>query len=201
MKDRTKIIILIIAVFVSYILGQGLNIIVNKTDDKKELIVSVSKTQSKAKELVIEEKQEEVVEEKVYNDMTLNELADKLNRSLNSTISNQGYLIASYSLERGVDPYLAVAIMLLETGCKWECSRLVKSCNNVGGQKGSPSCGGGSYRRFDSLDAGIRGFIDNLANNYYAYGLNTPEAMNRKYAESTSWASKVNAYISEIQAR
>ncbi len=203
MKDRTKIIILLIAVFISYILGQGLNIAINKTEENKRVIVSISKTQNKAKELATEEIKEEkvVVEEKVYNGMTLNELADKLNRSLNSTISNQGYLIASYSLEKGVDPYLAVAIMLLETGCKWECSKLVKSCNNVGGQKGRPSCGNGSYKRFDSLELGIRGFIDNLANNYYAYGLTTPEAMNRKYAESTTWASKVNAYIGEIQAR
>lgn len=201
MKDKTKIIILLIGVFISYILGQALSIAIDKNEIQEKIIVSVSKTQNKAKESVVEEIEEAViVEEKVYNDMTLNELADKLNRSLNSTISNQGFLIASYALERGVDPYLAVAIMLLETGCKWECSTLVKSCNNVGGQKGSPRCGNGSYKRFDSLETGIRGFIDNLANNYYAYGLTTPEAMNRKYAESTEWASKVNSYIDQIRA-
>ena len=79
----------------------------------------------------------------VYEDMTLTELAMKLDRSLSSTVQGQGYLFASYSLEQGVDPYLAVAIMLHETGCGWECSSLVKSCNNVGGQKGYPSCGTG----------------------------------------------------------
>ena len=136
----------------------------------------------------------------VYNGMTMDELAAKLNRSLNSTISGKGDLIASYSLERGVDPYLAMGIMLLETGCKWTCSGLVQKCNNVGGQKGSPNCSGG-YRSYPTLDDGIRGFIDNLANNYYAVGLTTPEAMNPKYAESGAWAMKVRNYMNEVQAR
>ena len=43
---------------------------------------------------------------------------------------------------------LAVSIMLHETGCKWGCSYLVNSCNNVGGQKGS---GCGAYSYFDSF--------------------------------------------------
>lgn len=143
---------------------------------------------------------EDVVEEKpaiVYENMTLDELSEKLNRSLNSTISGKGYLIASYSLELGVDPYLATGIILLETGCSWECSSLVKECNNVGGQKGS---GCGSYTAYDTLDDGIKGFIDNLYRNYYSYGLTTPEQMNSKYASSTEWATKVNNYIDKIKA-
>lgn len=133
----------------------------------------------------------------VYDNMTLDQLGEKIDRSLNSTISGKGYLIASYSLEMGVDPYLATGIILLETGCTWECSSLVQSCNNVGGQKGS---GCGSYKYYETLDEGIKGFIDNLYNNYYSYGLTTPEQMNSKYAESTEWASKVNSYIEKIKA-
>lgn len=136
----------------------------------------------------------------VYDGMTMDELSEKLNRSLNSTMSGKGELFASYSIEKGVDPYLAVSIMLLETGCKWTCSNLVRTCNNVGGQKGSPNCSNG-YRSYPTLDDGIRGFIDNIANNYYAYGLTTPEAMNRKYAESTAWATKVRNYMSQVQAK
>ena len=133
--------------------------------------------------------------------MTMNELAAKLNRSMKSTISGKGDILASYSLEKGVDPYLALSIMLLETGCNWTCSSLTTKCNNVGGMKGGPSCDGGSYKAFPTIDDGIRGFIDNLANNYYAYGLTTPEAMNKKYAESTEWAMKVNRYISSVKAK
>ena len=80
--------------------------------------------------------------EKVYDGLTMDELASKLERSLKNELSGKGYLYASYSLEKGVDPYLAVAISLEETGCNWNCSRLVKTCNTVGGMKGS---GCGSY--------------------------------------------------------
>ena len=135
----------------------------------------------------------------VYDGMTMSELTEKLNRSLKSTIAGKGDIFASYSLERGVDPYLAVSIMLLETGCNWSCSSLMRRCNNVGGQKGSPSCDGGSYKSYPSL--GIKGFIDNIADNYYAYGLTTPEAMNKKYAASDMWAIKVNNYISSVKAK
>ena len=137
----------------------------------------------------------------VYDGMTMSELTEKLNRSLKSTIAGKGDIFASYSLERGVDPYLAVSIMLLETGCNWSCSSLMRRCNNVGGQKGSPSCDGGSYKSYPSLDEGIKGFIDNIADNYYAYGLTTPEAMNKKYAASNMWAIKVNYYISSVKAK
>jgi len=147
-----------------------------------------------------EEVKEEIIEENpiVYDGKTLEELTQTINNSLNSTISNKGYLIASYSLEKGVDPYMATAIMLHETGCKWNCSRLVRECNNVGGQKGS---GCGSYSYFNSLDEGIKAFIDNLERNYISYGLTTPEQINPKYAEDRTWYKKVNKYIEEIKAQ
>lgn len=137
----------------------------------------------------------------VYDNMTMEELADKLNRSLNSTLAGKGELFANYSIQLGIDPYLALAIVLEETGCTWECSYLVKTCNNIGGQKGTPSCGGGAYRSYPTLDEGIKGFLDNLYNNYYAYGLTTAELMNPKYAENTKWAVNVNAYIERIKAK
>lgn len=134
--------------------------------------------------------------EKVYDGMTMDELASKLERSLKNELSGKGYLYASYSLEKGVDPYLAVAISLEETGCNWNCSRLVKTCNNVGGMKGS---GCGSYGAFPTLDDGIRAFIDNIYRNYVAYGLTTADTMNPKYAENPAWSTNVNRYITKIK--
>ncbi len=146
----------------------------------------------------IKEELEEIVEPVVYDNMTLTELSEKINKSLNSTISGKGYLIASHSLEKGVDPYMATAIILQETGCKWNCSYLVNTCNNVGGQKGS---GCGAYSYFNTLDEGIVAFIDNLYNNYVSYGLTTPETINPKYAEDPNWSSNVNKYIESIKAQ
>ena len=137
----------------------------------------------------------------VYDGMTLNQLAEKLNRSLGTGyIAGKGYLIASQCIEKGVDPYVAVAIMLHETGCKYNCSTLVKTCNNVGGQKGSPGCNGGSYKAFATLDDGIIGFIDNLQRNYYSRGLNTIEKIAPKYAASSAWPTKIRNYVDQIRA-
>lgn len=137
----------------------------------------------------------------VYDGLTMNQLADKLNRSLGSSLSGTGYTFASKSLALGIDPYMAVAIVLHETGCQWDCSYLVKACNNVGGMKGSPGCGGGAYASFANLDQGIESYLNNLYKNYYAYGLTTPETIGPKYAASTSWSSKVNWYINAIREK
>ncbi len=136
----------------------------------------------------------------VYDGLTLRQLADKLNRSLASTLAGYGEMIGSYALQRGVDPYMAVAIMLHETGCSYSCSSLVTQCNNVGGQKGGPSCGGGAYKAYPTLEEGIQGFLDNLANNYIANGLTTPETIGPKYAASTVWSSKILSYMDKIRA-
>lgn len=145
------------------------------------------------------ELEEVIIEEPkiVYDGMTIEELSDKLDRALNSDVSGKGNLIATHSLEMGVDPYVATAILLHETGCKWNCSYLVYACNNVGGQVGY---GCGNYSYFETLDEGIIAFIDNLSYNYVSYGLTTPDEMNYKYAEDPSWAMKVNNYINEIKA-
>ena len=134
----------------------------------------------------------------VYDNMTLEQLSNKLNNSLSSAMSGKGELIATYSLEKGVDPYMATAIILHETGCAHGCSSLVLTCNNVGGQKGS---GCGSYLSFPTLDDGIRGFIDNLYNNFVSKGLTTPEAIGPRYAASTTWSAQVNKYIEYVKAR
>jgi len=188
------VITLIAGFFCIYLIY--LNISVNNF--KKE--IESSKADANIVEVEEIEKEEivEEVEPVVYDGKTLEELSNQLNKSLTSTITDKGELIASYSLEKGVDPYLATAIILHETGCKWGCSRLVRECNNVGGQKGS---GCGSYSYFSSLDEGIKAFIDNLERNYISYGLTTAEQINPKYASDPNWSRNVNKYIEIIKAQ
>lgn len=183
----------------------------DNTADKSNNNTEIGNTTETVEEVVIEEELQDVktyeevntvpVDPIVYDGLTMNQLAEKLNRSLNSTISGKGYLIASYSLQLGIDPYMATAIILHETGCNGTCSSLVRECNNVGGQKGGPSCGGGSYKAYATLDEGIMGYLNNLYRNYYSYGLTTPETIGPKYAASTTWASQVNNYIALIRSR
>lgn len=199
-----KILVTFLCSMISLLTLSGIlsQIDTNKTADLSKAKASVNDTEEiKVDMIEVYSKNDTLTQRKVvYDGMTIEELTAKLNRSLGSTMSGKGELIATYSLQRGVDPYLAMGVMLLETGCKWSCSGLVQKCNNVGGQKGSPNCSGG-YRSYPTLDDGIRGFIDNLADNYYAVGLNTPEAMNKKYAESGAWAVKVRNYMSQVQAK
>ena len=137
----------------------------------------------------------------VFEGMTIEELSAKLDKSLKGEIAGKGSVIATNCLSMGVDPYVATAIILHETGCNAKCSKLVKQCNNVGGQKGYPRCGNTSFRAFDSLDAGIIGMISNLSRNYYGMGLDTVEKIAPKYCEGNTWAGKINNYIKVIRAR
>ena len=136
----------------------------------------------------------------VYESMTLEELGEKLNRSLGSDIvAGKGSLIAAECINKGVDPYIATAILLHETGCGSSCSSLSRTCYNFGGQKGAPGCNGGSYKQFSSIDEGLVGLIDNLNNNYFSKGLNTVESIGPRYAESGTWVSKINWYVEKIR--
>ena len=137
-----------------------------------------------------------VLRVEVFQGMTMEELSKKLDKSLGGILAGHGKTIAEHSLKVGVDPYIVTAIMMHETGNG--TSRIANSCYNFGGQKGS---GCGVYKRYGSVDEGLRGMIDNLYNNYYAHGLKTVEAIGPRYAESSSWVGMINWYIGKIKTK
>lgn len=155
--------------------------------------------------LALNESKKEVVEpidipEIVYDGMTMDELAEKLEKNLKSTIKGYGKVFAEYSIKYEVNPYLSLAIVLHETGCNsGKCSTLASKCNNIGGMKGSPGCGGGSYKKFATLEQGIEAFYKNLSKNYYKKGLTTPETIGKKYAESKTWPERIRYYMNKIE--
>ena len=133
----------------------------------------------------------------VYGGMTLEEVAAQINKSLKNDITNKGMVIASKCIELGVDPFIASAIILHETGCgQNQCSNIARNCYNFGGQKGS---GCGAYQRYSSVDEGLIGMISNLYRNYYARGLTTVETIGPRYAESNTWVSKINWYVNKLK--
>lgn len=176
----------------------------NKTQIKKfdinkiKLNIAKGMTRAERDHEIMEAKRNEVV----YGEMTLGQVADQLDRSLKGILAGHGYDFAYYSTETGVDPYLAVAISLHETGCSWQCSSLATQCYNLGGLKyGSGSkCNGGSYASFPTLEDGIKSYINILYKNYVGKGYNTPEKMGPVYAGSAVWASQVNGYINRLKA-
>lgn len=170
----------------------------------KSQVLYVSNEVENQEENIENQDLEEEVEENpiVFDGLTFDELVDKLNKVLKSDLTGTGYYYAKYALEYNVDPYLAVAISLHETGCNQKCSAKVVDCNNVGGQRFKPVCyAGGTYGKYDTLEHGIEGFIRNIYVNYIALGLNTPELMQDKYVGtgSKTWAPKVEIYINKIK--
>lgn len=159
--------------------------------------VEINYDSKKALKMVDQHDKAEII---VYDGLTIDELSEKLDKNLNSTLKGYGKTFAKYSLEYEVDPYVATSIVLLETGCKWNCSKLVRKCNNIGGMKGKNKCSGSAYAKFESLDAGIEAFFKNLSNNYYKKGLTTPKQMNKKYAENPNWYKTVEYYVNEIKS-
>ncbi len=141
---------------------------------------------------------EKYQKENYFNGEHKKVIIKKINRYLNSTLDNKGEFIVNYSLKVGMDPYLATAVMLQETGCYWTCSYLTRVCNNVGGNKGNPGCNGGSYRKFDDIETGIK-FAINKLNSYYKKGKTTAKEINPSYATDKTWYKKVNNYIKKLK--
>lgn len=194
MKIKDIIIdVLIISFFIGLV---GIFNFIDNRDTKK---IEIEEKAPKVAEVSYVEEADEIV----FEGMTLDELADKLNKSLKSDLAGSGYYYAKYAMQYQVDPYLAVAISLHETGCNNKCSYMVVNCNNVGGQKFKPACGNSAYGRNDTLEQGIERFVRNIAVTYYAYGLTTPELMVDKYegTGSKTWAPAVNRYINAIKSR
>lgn len=133
-----------------------------------------------------------------YRNQSAEEIGRKIDSLLKkSTLNGKGTYFASKALEIGVDPYLATAVMLHETGCYWECSNLVRTKYNLGGLRSN-----GGYRSFSSLESGIDGYLTILYKNYYSKGLTTPEKMAKKYtgqANPSSWISKVHWYMTKLE--
>lgn len=133
-----------------------------------------------------------------FNGEKKDAVASKINKHLKGVLKNKGQYIVEYSLSVGMDPYLAASVMLHETGCSWNCSYLASKCYNVGGNKGTPSCNGGSYRKFSSIEEGIK-FAINKLNNYYQKGYKTPKQINPFYAEDQTWYKKIENYMNKLK--
>ncbi len=136
----------------------------------------------------------EYVKYNYYNGEKIDDIISRVNKYLKTELKNKGEFIVKTSIEKEVDPYLSASVILLESGCRWNCSKVVKNCNNVAGNVGKPNCGKGHYRKFATLDDGIEYAIKVLSN-YIKNGKNTPELIGPKYAGTTTWAKKVNNYM------
>ena len=94
--------------------------------------------------------------------------------------------------EYGIDHEIAMAIVKLETG-HFTSEAFLKG-NNVGGlsDKEVP-------RTYSTIEEGVNEFVENLARNYFAKGLTTPEEIGEKYCpiNAEAWADTVKKLMEE----
>lgn len=86
---------------------------------------------------------------------------------------------AKYGSKYNVDPALAMAIAMWETGNG--SSKMLRQKNNVGGMYDSRNK---TFFKFPSVEAGIESMIRNLHKNYTSQGLKTIAQIQKKYAPS-----------------
>lgn len=98
---------------------------------------------------------------------------------LKGRLSGKESQFAKYGQKYGVDPALAMAIAMWETGNG--TSKMLRDKKNVGGMYDSRN---ETFFRFDSIEQGIESMIRNLYKNYTSQGLKTIAAIQKKYAPS-----------------
>ena len=110
------------------------------------------------------------------------------------------FWLRKYSVSKNVNPYLIGAIIIVNTGCNYECNAITTSCNNVGGIHGNGNgCFGGTYRKYDNLEAGIRDLVDYIANNFYSKDLKSPLNIYSGYGKDSAWGYRVYRYMEKLK--
>ena len=148
----------------------------------------------------------------VWDGLTITELTNKLNKSLESYLTNTGYFFALYAKNEGLNPYLAVAITRYESGCGTSgCSGKTIKCNNLGGLRYSSSktCSeyGGNFSKFDTIDEGIQAYLNTVLRYQKKYNLDDPQnaektidGMSSKYSNNSKiWPSRVKYQYNKVK--
>jgi len=141
---------------------------------------------------------EEIVE---YNGESFEKIGKKIEKYLVKTkLEGYGEYIAKYSVSKSVNPYLIGAMIIVNSNCSVQCNAIVEKCNNVGDLTGtSGGCFGGTYRKYNSLEDGIKDLVDYTLDNFYANDLKTPSAIYYKYGKNSAWSYKVTRYMEKIK--
>ncbi len=164
---------------------------INRIDSYKNIVLTNYKSNEDIELLV-----EKNMRIEVSNGLTRDELITKINKNLKGVLSNKGEYIVDKCLNLGIDPLLVVSIMVVESGCSYNCSYLARNNYNFGGIKGS----NGQYMKYSSVDNGIDSMINVLYYGYISKGATTPESIGPKYAgDSTTWAPSVRSIMRRIK--
>lgn len=141
---------------------------------------------------------EEIVE---YDGEGYEAIGKKIEKYLEKTsLEGLGEYIAKHSVNKGVNPYLVGAIIIVNSNCNIQCTAIVDSCYNVGDLKGSlGGCFGGTYKKYYSFEDSIDDLINYILTDFYSKDLKTPSAIYKKYDKNSAWSYKVSRYMEKIK--
>lgn len=136
-----------------------------------------------------------------YDGESFEEIGKKIEKYLKKTkLEGYGEFIAKYSVSKNVNPYLVGAIIIVNSNCDVQCTAIVEVCNNVGDLTGSSGgCFGGAYRKYNTLEDGIKDLVDYILNNFYSKDLKTPNAIYKSYNKNITWSYKVSRYMEKLK--
>lgn len=131
---------------------------------------------------------------------------EKLEAVFDGALKGLGRLFVKYSIAYQVNPALAAAIAMHETG-----NGSSKAANSQKNLFGYMTNGGSTLASFDSYEDSIKSGIRNLSLNYLYQGLNTVSKIQKKYAPTgaandpnglnNSWVSGVTYYYQRITGK
>ncbi len=202
-NKKIKILIFILAIILIVFLIFSRYGIIFTSKDGKQVILSSKQNSLKPNSYMAsvlsksanKENKEEIKtfkDELMFENQTVLEVAEILNKSFEGALAGQGELFAILCMEKGMDPYLAAAISSHETANGKSNAARVK--NNFGGIM----CKSGLCS-YESKEAGITKFINNIYKNYYSKGLTTANTMAKKYAADPQWPTRVNNWYNQIK--
>lgn len=170
---------------------------INKFIASNDLMIIVGKKNSDDKPNTNFPK-EEIVE---YEGESYSNIGKKIEKYLSKTsLEGYGEYIAKHSVNKGVNPYLIGAIIIVNSNCDIQCNAIVNKCYNVGDLSGSlGGCFGGTYKKYASFEDGIDDLINYILNEFYASDLKTPSTIYRKYGKNSAWSYKVSRYMERIK--
>lgn len=205
LNKKIKILILILIIFIIVFLFFSGYKLIFCSNAGKQIVLSSKQNSFKPnrymaavvnnKNEVLKEEKEEIKtfkDELMYENQTVLEVAEVLDKTFEGALAGQGELFAILCLEKGMDPYLAAAISAHETANGKSNAAKVK--NNFGGIM----CRSGLCS-YSTKEAGITKFINNIYKNYYSKGLTTPDTMAKKYAADPAWPTRVNNWYRQIK--
>lgn len=194
MKRNIVLVLLVLGFNIVWLYGVSYT---NRFIAANELMVIIG-----AKEPVEEIPEDIPIEEIVeYEGESFEKIGNKIEKFLTKTkLEGYGEYIAKYSVSKSVNPYLIGAMIIVNSNCSIQCNAIVEKCNNVGDLTGSSGgCFGGTYRKYNNLEDGIKDLVDYTLDNFYANDLKTPSAIYRKYNKNSAWSYKVSRYMERIK--